>query len=33
MYTVMPVRRVRDEIGEYNHELLDSVYSDSQLDV
>ena len=26
-------RRIRDEIGEYSRELLDSVYSDAQLDV
>ena len=26
-------RRVRDEIGEYSRELLDSVYSDPQLNV
>lgn len=33
MYTVMSVRQIRDEIGEYSRELLDSVYSDPQLDV
>ena len=33
MYTVMSVRHIWDEIGEYSRELLDSVYSDPQLDV
>ena len=33
MYTVMSGRQIRDEIGEYSRELLDSVYSDPQLDV
>lgn len=26
-------RRIHDEIGEYSRDLLDSVYSDPQLDV
>lgn len=33
MYTVMSVRHIWNEIGEYSRELLDSVYSDPQLDV
>ena len=33
MYTVMSVRHIWDDIGEYSRELLDSMYSDPQLDV
>ena len=33
MYTVMSVRHIWNEIGAYSRELLDSVYSDLQIDV